>query len=218
VTRAVDREIGDVERRLREKGFPRLQMSLIVVLAGVGAFLVSASLLWAGLDRMPLRYFLAGAGGYGIFLILIRVWLAHQRGRLSLNPDFPTGPSSLENSDVPTPPDGTGVPRLGDLANLGGDWPIALGVTLLVVGLLAIVSVVYASPVLFAEVLLDAAVAGAVYRRTRGRDRAHWLRGVVRRTWIPAALVCGLVAFGAFLLQTAVPEARSLGDVIRVWR
>jgi hypothetical protein len=215
VTGAADPELGDVERRLREKSFPRLQMSLIVVLAGLGAFLVSAFLLWAGVDEMPVRYFLAAAGGYGVFLILIRVWLAHQQGRLSLNPDVPGEIPSIGKPDVPAPSDGPGLPRLGDLANLGGDWPIALGVTLLIVGVLALVSVVYASPVLFAEVLLDAALAGAVNRRTRRRARAHWLRGVVRRTWIPAAVLCGLVSFGAFLLQSAVPEARTLGDALR---
>jgi hypothetical protein len=64
-------------------------------------------------------------------------------------------------------------------------------------------------------VLLDAAVAGAVYRRARRRSRAHWLRGVVRRTWLPALALCAFVAAGGFAVQQVMPEARSLGDVIR---
>lgn len=104
---------------------------------------------------------------------------------------------------------------LGDVADLDAGWPVAIALAGLLLGAAALGFVVYASPILFAEVLLDAAVVGAIYRRARRRSRAHWLRGVLRRTWLPAAAVCAFVALVGLGVQTALPGARSLGDVVR---
>jgi hypothetical protein len=97
-------------------------------------------------------------------------------------------------------------------------WPlalIALGLLMLAAGMTGAVFVIWASPALFAEVLLDAAVVGAVYRRARRRPRSHWLRGVFRRTWMPAATLCLVLAIAGFALQITNPGAHSLGAVVR---
>jgi len=116
-------------------------------------------------------------------------------------------------------PTAVAVPRgpstLDALSVLDDTWPVGVALVGIVIGVTALVGVVYASPALFAEVLLDAAVVGAVYRRARRRNRAHWLKGVVRRTWLPAAVLCVTIALAGFALQVAAPEARSLGDVLR---
>jgi hypothetical protein len=244
-------EVEDLRQQLISESFPRLQMSIVVGLSGIGAFLVSASLLWAGLTNMPLRYFLATAAGYAVFLSLIRAWLSYQRRRWSIDLDVPTelplgghseppsfsgaggtfggagSTGSLEDASAigtPRVPASHWLPRIGPteggstvdgLSDFDADGPVALGVVLLLAGLVALGAIVYVSPTLFAEVLLDAAVVSAAYRRARRREQQHWLKGVVRRTWLPVALLCALVALGAFVLQASAPEARSLGDVFR---
>jgi hypothetical protein len=67
--------------RLQSGGLPRLQMSLIVALTGGAGFLSSYTLLQLGVDSMALRYPLAVALAYGVFLLLLWVWLIiQQRG------------------------------------------------------------------------------------------------------------------------------------------
>jgi hypothetical protein len=238
-----DLEVESLRQRLLAESFPRLQMSLLVSLAGLAALLCSFVLLRAGLERMGLRYFVAAAIGYLVFLALVRAWLFYQRrrwdelldvpdlgggggsGSASEPPTFSGGGGSFGGggaqgsfgpSEAPAPVSSSGGSGALDLvSDLDDAWPIALGLAALLAGLAALAFVIFASPVLFAEVLLNAAVVGAVYRRARRRSRAHWLHGVVRRTWLAALALCLFVAAAGFLLQATAPEARSLGAVLR---
>lgn len=64
-----------VGRELERRGYPRLQMLLLVCLTGGAGFLASYGLLHAGLIALPLRYGLAVLIAYGIFLLLLWLWL-----------------------------------------------------------------------------------------------------------------------------------------------
>jgi hypothetical protein len=251
-----DREAEDLRDRLLAESFPRLQMTVIVAIAGICAFLGSAALLASGLSSMAIRYFLAAGVGYLAFLTLIRAWIAFQRRRWEdLDADllvdlplrgaqggapapepFASGGGSFggggagrsfdasDRSAGPYEPPALEGPEPGspaaasssiDLPDVDDAWPLVLAAAFVVAGLAALGLVVYASPILFAEVLLDAAVAGAVYRRARRRSRAHWLAGVLRRTWLPAVALCAFVAGTGLAVQAWMPEARSLGDAVR---
>jgi hypothetical protein len=75
--------------------------------------------------------------------------------------------------------------------------------------------VIYAAPLLLAEVALDAALVSTAYRKLRREEAGHWAGAVLRRTWLPAVvLVASLVAAG-YALQRIVPEAQSIGGVVR---
>lgn len=95
--------------------------------------------------------------------------------------------------------------------------PILIAVIALLGGLIALGFVVYSSPILFAEVLLDVAVVGAVYKKNRRHERGHWAAGVLQRTYKPA-LVLGVLAavFGA-AAQYVAPEQTTLGGVLRTY-
>ena len=244
-----DAEVESLRRRLLAESFPRLQMVLLLALAGLGAFFCSTALLYAGVSSMPLRYALAAVVGYLLFLALGRVWLSWQWRRwLDLElPALGSGGGSGGGSELPSfsgeggsfagggasgsfgsPAPAASSSSFGDLVPDGLDAPdealpialVVLAALALVFGLLALGLVVYASPVLFAEALLDAAVVGALYRSARRRSRGHWLEGVLRRTWAPAAALCVFVALAGLALQIAAPGAHSLGAVVdaREWR
>lgn len=95
------------ERYLRAAQLPRVQMALMLAIGGLFGFAASALLLRANLAAMALRYPLAVAAGYLVFLVLLRVWLAHQKariaGREACVPDAPDllDPDLLDL--VPTP-------------------------------------------------------------------------------------------------------------------
>jgi hypothetical protein len=94
-------------------------------------------------------------------------------------------------------------------------WFVVVAVACALGGVIAIAYVIYAAPLLLAEVALDAAVVSAVYRRMRREDASHWCVTVVKHTWLPVLALVIFAAIGGYALQRLVPEARSIGGVVR---
>jgi hypothetical protein len=94
-------------------------------------------------------------------------------------------------------------------------WPIVLAGLCVVGGALAIGYVIYSAPVLLAEVAIDAAIMSGLYRRLTRRPASHWAMTVVRHTAIPALIVMVFAGLAGYAAQRLVPEARSIGGVIR---
>ena len=75
--------------------------------------------------------------------------------------------------------------------------------------------VVWSAPVLMAELLVDAAIAGGLYRRMRGMQEQGWWRVCVTHTIWP---LLGLLLFFAvlgWLAQALAPGATHLLQVIQ---
>jgi hypothetical protein len=217
-------------------------MAVVVALAGAAGFLASFCLLSVGLRAMAIRYSLATVVGYGAFLLLIRAWLGWQRrtGSLELDglPEFSADAGSTEsfsggggefggagasgewNGPSPStvavqPPSRGGSADSVDVFSLDDAWPFLLAGAALLAGAVAIGCVIYTSPILFAEILLDAAVLGTIYRRSRRPDEGDWIGSVLRRTWLPATALCLFMAILGFALQAMAPGATSIGGVLR---
>ncbi|HXD32810.1 MAG TPA: hypothetical protein VN643_16930 [Pyrinomonadaceae bacterium] len=79
------RRIAIVRERLVRRSWPRLLVTLIIVLTGLAGFLTSASLLHLGVLQMAVRYPVAIGVGYFAFLTLLALWLWLQRHSF---PDF----------------------------------------------------------------------------------------------------------------------------------
>lgn len=117
---------------------------------------------------------------------------------------------------APVRTDGSGGgASLGDWFDLDEGWWIALALSLALAALIAVLYVLYAAPLLLAEVALDAAVMSGVYRRLWRDDARHWTSGVLRHTWIPALVIVVCATGVGFAAQEIAPEARSIGGVIR---
>jgi hypothetical protein len=81
-------------------------------------------------------------------------------------------------------------------------------------GLFALGFVVYSSPILLAEVLLDVAVVGALYRKNQRHERGHWAAGVLGRTYKPALVLAVFAAIFGLAMQSLAPEQHTLGAVL----
>lgn len=92
--------------------------------------------------------------------------------------------------------------------------PILIG-AVVVAGLAGTVTVLVGAPALLAEVILDAFVATAVYRRLRRLEPQHWTTGILRRTWKPMLAITIVLIAAAAVAQRLVPAAQSIGDL---WR
>ncbi len=104
---------------------------------------------------------------------------------------------------------------LGAVGDADEALPIVIAVIALLGGLIALGFVVYSSPVLFAEVLLDVAVLGAVYKKNKRHERSHWAAGVLGRTYKPMLLLAVFAAIFGFAMQSIAPKETTLGAVLR---
>ncbi|WP_313297801.1 hypothetical protein [Stenotrophomonas sp.] len=237
-------ELVRARQHLQERGWPRLQMALIVALTGAAGFLASHLLRLAGIDAMLLRYPMAVLLAYGVFLLLMWIWTRWRWDNMldGLSPDVGSGSPSPRGSAVESPWSGVGGRSGGGGASASwnesvqvgggdaGELPLTglaedeaglpllaiLGIVALVATvLLASVWVVWSAPVLMAELLVDAAIAGGLYRRMQGMHEQGWWRVCVTHTIWP---LLGLLLFFAvvgWLAQELAPGAVSLAQAFR---
>lgn len=233
-------EAMHARRQLQHRGWPRLQMVLIVVLTGAAGFLASHVLRLAGMDAMLLRYPLAVLVAYGVFLLLMWLWI---RWRWDAVADgLGSGPGGGGRPGSPWSGSGghsggggasaswgeaaassstsADSASLLDVADGEAGLPLlaVLGIIALVATvLLASVWVVWSAPVLMAELLVDAAIAGGLYKRMQGMQEQGWWRLCLSHTIWP---LLGLLVFFAglgWLAQELAPDAVSLMQVFKAF-
>lgn len=94
-----EREVGRVRAFLQRFHYPRGQMTLIVALTAATGFLSSMVMLHLGVDAMAVRYPLAVGLAYGVFLLLLGLWLRWRESELL---------GRLDAADVLSPGGGSG--------------------------------------------------------------------------------------------------------------
>jgi hypothetical protein len=218
---------------------------IILGLTGVAAFLTSALLLRMGVTQMVVRYPVAIAAAYGVFIMLIGLWLWMQRQEPDMD-DLTEGvlDGSLRNVDLT--PTGGGGHQLADIS--GGGWDagastpatpsgggsgidlpgvdvdldlddliwVVLAIVVLIAGLVAIFYIVYIAPVLLTEVLVDGLLAAGLYKSVKGVEGRHWMMTVLRKTAIPAVLALVFFSIAGFCVQKIEPKASSIGEAWRL--
>jgi hypothetical protein len=176
-------------------------------------------LLHSGLETLSWRYGLSVVIAYGIFLMLLWLWLRTDSGYDDMDETW------MDVADALTPAADSEplveLPELPDLPDVtdADELAIPLGILLVVVTvvltmLVASVSIVYSAPVLFAELLVDGVLAATLYRRLRRLEPRHWLQSAVRRTLVPFVVTALLMMAAGWGLSAHAPTARSLGEVL----
>lgn len=234
VTRAV--AVNRMRERMLREGFPRIQMLILVSLTGLAGFGASVAMLGAGVDTMALRYMLATGIAYGVFLLLLWVWLRTSAadyisvpdvgGSGSARPgpqDFSGGGGSFDgggasaNVDFGAPDSGIGAIAEKPLEVIGQaeEAAIPLAVILLILGIaLSSLFVIWSAPILFAEIMVDALLAAGLYRRLRVMNPRHWMVAALKRTALPFLLTTLVLGGAGWAMQAYAPQASSLGDVL----
>ncbi len=234
-------EVLSARRQLQRNGWPRLQMAVIVLLTGAAGFLVAHALRVAGVDMMLLRYPLAVLLAYGVFLLLMWLWIRWRWDAVDGAPDVGGGGGSGRDGQGPawggqggqSGGGGASASWAEDSARsvIDSDGASLLdaadgeaGLPLLaVLGIVAVVGsavlasawVVWSAPLLMAELLVDAAIVGGLYRRMQGMQAQGWWRLCVTHTvWPLVGLLVFFAALG-WLAQTLAPEAVTLMQVAR---
>ena len=221
------RAIRRIQRRLLARGWPRLQVSLVFLVAGLVAFGCSVLLLRFGVSQMWLRYAVSACVAYGAFLLLLRLLVHTLRRRIELDVGVE---DTLDVLDAASRVPGPKEPRGGgsDASDLGAfdvsdlpvpdlDEGVALLVPLLILlaGIAGALYVLYLAPVLLAELVLDVLIVSNLARRFERIPPESWVRGALRHTFAPFLLVLFTVTAVGFLAEQITPGADSIGDVFR---
>lgn len=255
------KHIESIKNGLR---MPRLQISAILAVTALAAFLASVLLLRAGVTSMAIRYAAAVIAGYFVFLALLRLWVWWQSeestgadladadligtvgdiGLSGIGPDaakdvgfggggdFAGAGAGGGWDDVPKPvpssaafassPATSSPSASASSSGLSGiDVDLDDGVALLVIAVVlvlvlsALIYIVWIAPVLLAELMIDAAVVSTLYKPIKKIERRHWLLTALKKTCIPAIAVVLLLAAAGYVMQSAEPEAVTVGQFLR---
>lgn len=239
-------EIARARQQLQRGGWPRLQMAVIVMVTAVAGLLAAHLLRLGGVDTMLLRYPLAVLLAYLTFLLLMWLWLHLRRHDVaeavinsggsggssspSAGPQWggqggQTGGGGASASWAPAAGSSAGTPgsdgSLLDLADGDAGVPVmaVVGVLAIAAGTLVAASwVIWSAPVLMAELLVDTAIAGGLYRRMQGMRAQGWWRLCLAHTFWP---LIGVLVFSAglgWVAQEIAPHADTLADVLQTVR
>jgi hypothetical protein len=210
--------IHRIRHELEERGWPRIQMMLLVTLTGGAGFLASFAMLTFGVDSLAVRYALAVGIAYLVFLVLLWLWLRTSlddyddlddavEGILNLVPDatpsgarmvggggrFGGGGSSGQwQTDARSEP----LVELPDVPFSGvevadADEAIPLVVILFIAGLVLTVVLASASIVFSAPILFAEMIVDGILAATLYRR----LRRIESRHWLRAAIRRTIVPF-----------------------
>jgi drug/metabolite transporter (DMT)-like permease len=229
--------IENIRQQLLIGSRPRVYMSLILIITGLIGFLISYCLLHVGITSMQVRYPLVVLSSYGVFLLLLRIWLKfHQTSRSSIIREVDIVDVDLLDIEGEVSNFGRvgdiAEASLGDITEVGSsngpssivdglnfdidldEGCLIIAVFILILGgIVASLYLIYIAPILMAELLVDGLLASSLYRRVRDIDRVHWLRSVINRTIIPVIITTlFLLAFG-YLMHIIAPEAQTIGQV-----
>lgn len=130
----------------------------------------------------------------------------------SWSAEVPAPAPVLPSSPSPSPSGGGGIDVSFDLDEI---LLVVVAIVAVAAGALAAIWIVWSAPGLFAEVLLDATLAGGLYRSLRKVRSEHWARTAIARTFKYFAGFALVVAAAGWCFQAIVPDARSIGDVFR---
>lgn len=213
-----NREIQRVRGLLERDAYPRLRMFEMIAATGMSGFVASYGLLHAGLVAMWTRYPVAIAIAYAVFVLLLWWFLRSQRidrtdsPRAALSDERP----SADATDKAAHADegGSSVASEIGMSALYALHPPLAGFVAVVALILSALWILNSAPLLFAELIVDSALAAGLVRRLQGSGGPRYLDTALQRTFAPFAIAVVLAAITGWGLQCYAPEARTIVDVL----
>ena len=202
----------------------------ILMLTGVAGFVLCQIMLNLGLVLMWIRYPLAVLGAYGIFLLLMRGWVAWEHFRFDHRlVSLQEPPPGVDDHAFPENErprrshadsgDGTGWLDwldfgFSDVFEAEGCL-IVIVFGLLIAALAFLGGAIADAPFLIADVFLDSVLVSVLYRSLRRTDSNRWLGTAIRRTYTRALGLAALLGVLGAILQAFAPDCHSIGPAVR---
>jgi hypothetical protein len=214
-----------VLRKLRayfsRERMPHGVMVVIVAFTAMAGFWGSRLMHGWGMGSMGWRYLLATLAAWGVFMVLVRVWVEYERRSFKTPEDLANLSAGYEMDlhgsdggfDVAKAVVKHGTDVVGEGCFSG--FAIAVAIGLLIGVFCGVFTLIIGAPALLAEVVLDVIVASFLGRGLRTHDAQWWAVGVVRRTWKVALPLAAALAIIGWVLQANYPGIETLGEVFR---
>ena len=211
--------------RILKTYFVRFHMGLILTSVIATGVLGSRLLLYLGLHSMALRYPIAVLFSYGVFLLMVRIWIWWVTGaKLALDLSLLDGTNfGTSGSSTTTEAENFGGGSSGgkssswfsDLGGVNGDdWWILLLLALLVLAILfAGGYLIYVAPQILPEAAWQAAMAGGLHRMAKRKP--DWMAGLIRSSILPFAAVLVMATLLGWQAQRHCPAATRLVEVFQ---
>lgn len=216
---------------IRERFFLRFHMALILAAVALSGLGISKLLGAAGLTQIQLRYPLAVVCAYGVFFVLVRIWLWY----VSLSHD-----ERVEDGSVMDPVAdavdlagavshdlGRSTVQGGGSSGHSGGWSLGDaadgdGAGLVLILLVVVLCVVFGSglyliwqaPALLSEAALQMVLAASLRGATRRIDAPNWAGSVLGASWLPFVLLVIVVWIFAAVAASVCPEATRLDEIL----
>lgn len=215
---------------IRERFFLRFHMTLILAAVALSGLGISKLLGAVGLTQLQLRYPLAVVCAYGVFFVLVRIWLWY----VSLSHEEHADDGSVmdhvedaaELAGAVTHDLGRSAGHGGGASGHSGGWSLdgadgdGAGLVLILLGVVLCVVfgsglyLIWQAPALLSEAALQMALAASLRRATRRIDAADWAGSVLAASWLPFALLVIVVWIFAAVAASVCPDATTLGEVL----
>jgi hypothetical protein len=213
-----DRARHALQRYFTRRALPRFTLGLILVFTGTTGFSLSVGLLKLGVTNMAVRYPVAVLGAYGVFLLLIRLWVELEKSQFNpddaeLQEDFqstPPSPYVLKNTKSRT---WDWLDGMDFVPDEGCGLAIVLGAIIAVAATICVA--IAGAPLLIAEIFVDIFLASVLYRRLRIAAEEHWLGAAVRRTWLPVLTTAAALAIMGLTLEICAPGSDTIGQALK---
>ena len=233
-----------VRQWLEERFLLRLHMTLILGGTFLAGMITTRMLMLAGVNQLALRYVVAVGAAYLAFLVLVKIWLMYVGSNQSVDIDgdvidFAADMTGGGGDDVPIPAGRFGgggstgswgqsnvssIPApvkssggSGSSLDFGDADELILVVIVVVIVLFAAGVAVYfiwTAPVILSEAAFEAALAGALARRTKKATGPGWVGAITRATIWPFLGVLVLSGLLGWFAQRSCPEATRLSQAL----
>ena len=201
--RLKERARRGLSRYFEQKRSPRSMLSLIILATALAGLGVSFALLKAGVTSMGLRYPLSVLAAYAVFLGLIRIWVEVEKRHID-----------PEDAELKAAISGAKEPSRVSLDTSPG-WTRFLDGIDIPSGIDGEGCLVLLVPVLLAEVFIDVALAGLLYKRLRAAANEHWLGTAIRKTWGYIIATAVLLSIAGIYLDMMAPRSDSMGKALK---
>ncbi|PTX97181.1 hypothetical protein DB345_08375 [Spartobacteria bacterium LR76] len=212
-----DRARHALQRYFTRRALPRFTLGLILIFTGTAGFGLSLGLLKLGVTNMAVRYPVAVMGAYGVFLLLIRLWVELEKSQFNpddaeLQEDFQSAPPSpyvLKNAKSRT------WDWLDFVLPDEGSFGLFIVLSSIVAIIATICVAIAGAPLLIAEIFVDIFLASVLYRRLRIAAEEHWLGAAVRRTWLHVLITAAALAVMGLTLEICAPGSDTIGQALK---
>jgi Flp pilus assembly protein TadB len=198
---------------------------ILVVAVSIAVWLGSSvALRRCGVSAMWLRYPLALAPAYGLFLICLGLLARRTARRLDARKDIlrryslrrqsHSHDDDLRNVDDFLDDFNEGM-RQADHGGEGSGFPAFIIVMLSATVILVCIYFIWMAPLIFAELIVEGALATWLYRPNARGASANWFSVSLEQTGLPAILMTVSLIAAGIGFQIYAPEAETVVDVFR---